>query len=46
MLFKKMMIAKNTQLNQMALSEMHNQGVDIPEETNVQAELDAEEAEL
>ena len=45
-LFKKMMIAKNTQLNQMAIAEMQKAGVEIPEDTDVQAQYYNEEAEL
>jgi len=41
-----MMIAKNTQLNQMAIAEMQKAGVEIPEDTDVQAQYYNEEAEL
>jgi hypothetical protein len=30
------MITKNTQMNQMAIAEMQKEGIEIPEETDVQ----------
>ena len=41
-----MMIARNKKLNQVALSELNNQGEAIPESVNAQANFDAEDAEL
>ena len=45
-MFKRMMISRNQILNQRALRELQNQGEHIPESVNVQADYDAEEAEL
>ena len=46
LLFKKMMIQRNTRLNQAALQEIMDQGNEVPETVNMQALYDAEEAEL
>ena len=46
LLFKKMMIMRNTQLNKLALAELQDYGEEIPQEANLQAQFDAEEAEL
>ena len=46
LLFKRMMIQRNTRLNQYAINEIANQGEEVPESVDMQAMYDAEEAEL
>jgi len=45
-LFKRLMISRNTALNQKALREMELDGFEVPEEYQSKADYDAEEAEL
>ena len=45
-MFKKMMIARNSYLNEKAIKQMKSAGVSMPKEVEEQAILDAEEAEL
>jgi hypothetical protein len=41
-----MMIVRNTKLNQLALAELQEDGEEIPEEADLLADLESDEAEL
>ena len=46
LLFKRMMISRNTMLNQSALSELADAGYAVPERYTIQSLFDAEEAQI
>jgi phosphoglycerate dehydrogenase-like enzyme len=46
MMFKRMMILRNTKLNEQALNQIARAGHAVPKHTEVKAHYDAEEAEL